>query len=113
METGTVKIISDCKKINEKTMSYEFKLNIFRIIQEQLNNILKHAEASEIKLGLVEKKKSLYLSISDNGKGFDPIEKSKGIGIINIKSRALSFNGIFSLVSQPGQGCSLLIRFPL
>ena len=92
----------------------ELQLNIYRIIQEQLQNILKHAEATQINVGLKLKNNStLQLSISDNGKGFDTNNVSKGIGLQNIKNRAETFYGKYTLTSAPGKGCELQISIPL
>ena len=87
-------------------------MNVFRIAQEQLNNILKHARATEVTISLLQNKKSIILSISDNGVGFDTGKKQKGNGLDNIKSRAASYNGTGDFVSQPGQGCVLTVTFP-
>jgi signal transduction histidine kinase len=76
-----------------------------------LNNILKHADASEIKIEL--KKEGFYLTVSikDDGKGFDTSIDSKGIGLKNIKHRADLFNGIVQIKSSPGNGCKMKIIF--
>ena len=62
-------------------MDPEKQLAILRIIQEQFNNILKHAHASEATISLIADDKRLFLEIQDNGKGFDPQTTKKGIGI--------------------------------
>ncbi|HMK27146.1 MAG TPA: PAS domain S-box protein [Chitinophagaceae bacterium] len=113
MQINPVKISCVSKSFKENSVNDKFKLNIFRIVQEQLNNILKHARATEIRLSLVQTKKSIMLSISDNGVGFDTGQKRKGIGIANIKSRATSYNGTADFVSQTGQGCVLTVTFPI
>jgi PAS domain S-box-containing protein len=97
----------------EGSVNDKFKLNVYRIIQEQLHNILKHAGATEINISLLQNKRSIMLSISDNGIGFDTEKKQMGIGIANIKSRAMSYNGMAEFVSQPDLGCILTARFPL
>jgi PAS domain S-box-containing protein len=113
MQINPVKISCVLKSFKEKSVNDKFKLNIFRIVQEQLNNILKHAKATEVRLSLVQTKNSIMLSISDNGIGFDTGQKRKGIGIANIKSRATSYNGTADFVSQPGHGCVLTVTFPI
>ncbi|HJY23567.1 MAG TPA: PAS domain S-box protein, partial [Hanamia sp.] len=87
------------------------KLVIYRIIQEQLNNILKYADASEIKIELKKETEYLIVSIKDNGIGFDTSISSKGIGLKNIKHRAELFNGIVQIKSSPGNGCKMKIIF--
>jgi PAS domain S-box-containing protein len=89
------------------------KLNIFRIVQEQLNNILKHAAASSIKIHLSRQAENIVLVMADNGKGCNPHEKRKGVGITNIISRANLHNGVVSVVSSPGNGYQLTVLFAL
>jgi PAS domain S-box-containing protein len=97
----------------EDSMDNKFKLNIFRIVQEQMTNIIKHAEASEIDIGIVEKASRVLLSIADNGVGFDSSKKTAGIGMTNIVSRAKLYKGNANFISRPGQGCKLLVTFPV
>ena len=113
MQINPVKISCAFESFIEDSVNDKFKLNIFRIVQEELNNILKHAKATEITISLSQTKKSIILSITDNGVGFDTSKIRKGIGLANIRSRAASYNGIADFVSQPGQGCVLTVTFPL
>jgi PAS domain S-box-containing protein len=94
-------------------MDAKFNLNIFRIVQEQINNIIKHAKASLVKINYFQDEVSIILTISDDGSGFDTTKKSKGIGILNIKSRAKFYHGNASFQSEPGKGCALTVTFPL
>jgi len=96
----------------QDSMNNKFKLNMFRILQEQMRNIIKHAEASVIDISIVKKGPQIILSIADNGVGFDCGKKLAGIGMTNIISRAKRFNGNASFISKPGQGCRLLVSFP-
>lgn len=113
MEIYPIKISYSLKNFKEDSVNDKFKLNIFRIVQEQLNNILKHAKATKVILSLSQDKVSTVLLISDNGIGFDTGKKRTGIGVDNIKSRASSYNGTADFVSQSGQGCVLTVRFPV
>jgi PAS domain S-box-containing protein len=113
MEVNPVKISYEMKSFKEGNINNKFKLTVYRIIQEQLNNILKHAKAVEVSIKLLQTKKSIVLTISDNGIGFNTAEKAKGIGIANINSRATFYNGTTDLVSRPGQGCLLTVTFPV
>jgi PAS domain S-box-containing protein len=97
----------------DKILSDDQKLMIFRILQEQTNNIIKYADANNVTIGLKEKNNMVYLSIMDDGKGFDASIQSKGIGFINIYNRVDAFGGEMELISSPGNGCSLQINFPL
>jgi signal transduction histidine kinase len=91
----------------------KLSLNIYRIVQEQLNNILKHANASDVIIDLSQTKSGLTLIISDNGNGFDTSKKYKGIGITNIMSRAELYKGTANFISEAGKGCKLIVTFPL
>lgn len=113
MEVNPVKISCMLDSFAEHSVSHKFKLNIFRIVQEQLNNILKHAKASLVVISLSQDKKSVILCISDNGVGFDTSKKQEGIGLTNIKNRATSFNGTAEFVSKSAEGCVLTVLFPL
>jgi len=111
MEVNAVKIEFKAKDFIENSVNDKFKLNIYRIVQEQLNNILKHAKATKVVIKLLQNKKSVKLIISDNGIGFDTGKAGNGIGVTNIKSRAASFNGNADFISQPGNGCVLTVTF--
>jgi len=91
----------------------ELKLNIYRIIQEQINNILKHAEATHVSIRLISGNGYLTASVTDDGKGFNLKAKRKGIGITNMINRVESFNGELTITSNPGHGCTLLLKMPV
>lgn len=112
MEVNPIKISYRLDLLIENKVNDKFKLNVYRIMQEQLNNILKHSKATEVKISLSQNKKSIILSVADNGVGFDTGKKQEGIGIANIKSRSKSYNGRADFVSKPGQGCVLTVQFP-
>jgi signal transduction histidine kinase len=98
---------------NEQALDESFKINIYRIIQEQFNNIIKHAAATKVDLQLKQVEHSLTLLIQDNGKGFDKAQKTKGIGLANIIHRAALYNGRVTINSAPGEGCELVVVFNL
>jgi signal transduction histidine kinase len=99
--------------LREDRLDESLQLSIYRIAQEQLNNTLKYAEASKIKLLIHQIENSLELVIEDNGKGFDTRLKRKGIGFNNIITRAECFGGQVRIESTPGKGCRLWVQFPL
>lgn len=99
--------------LKEADLSNEVKISVYRIVQEQLNNIIKYAEASQIRIVLHQQADSFNLEIRDNGKGFDTNKKRNGIGITNMVNRASIFNGKVTIESSPGNGCSLLVHFEL
>jgi PAS domain S-box-containing protein len=96
----------------EEDVSYEFKLSIYRIVQEQMNNILKHAKAKEVVIELY-RDEVIRLSVNDDGIGFDTKKKRKGIGIHNIQTRVGLYGGKINIHSEPGQGCQLRVEFPI
>jgi len=91
----------------EENLPANLKLTLFRIVQEQINNIIRHAQATTILIQLQNDAEELMLSVSDNGHGFNPSVKSNGSGLSNIKSRAQLFNGHTEIRSSAGKGCSL------
>ena len=97
---------------NENTIPDKLKLTIYRIVQEQLSNIFKHASANKIILKLIRHSEKIVVTIKDDGKGFDATLKTNGIGLINIRTRASLFNGEVNINSSPGNGCELIVRFP-
>lgn len=84
-------------------------LLLFRIIQEALTNILKHAEATEIILSLFYQNNSLKLKIIDNGKGFNHLAPQNGLGLMNIRHRTKLLRGRLNIHSVLGLGTSILI----
>lgn len=88
------------------------KLAVYRILQEHLTNVVKHAEAKHVEVTLRQSRDKLTLIVVDDGKGFDTTQKTKGIGLRNMCSRAESLTGIFSIDSQPGKGSTLFVQFP-
>ena len=95
-----------------ENLSNNKKLIIYRIVQEQINNILKHSKATESQIELKTHNKRLQLLVKDNGIGFDPTKKAKGIGLNNIISRVEMHNGDMEIISSPGKGCMLKVEIP-
>ncbi len=100
------------QRVTEK-LSEDQQLMLFRIIQEQTSNIIKYAQADSVKILLNETGSNIHLLISDDGKGFDVKQKKKGIGLVNIMSRVEAFNGKISIISSPGNGCTLEVQMPV
>ena len=86
---------------------------LFRITQEQINNILRHAEARVIQIKLESDAEYIVLTIADDGKGFDPLNYKKGLGLTNITNRASLFNGVVEIEAAKGKGCRLSVTIPL
>lgn len=91
----------------------ELTLNIYRIFQEQMNNINKHAKATEIKVEFKLAQNHVNFKVSDNGVGFDQNLTEKGIGLNNIQHRVDALEGTFKVESAPGNGCKICINIPL
>lgn len=99
--------------LNEQQICEGVKLSIYRIVQEQVNNILKYARASSATVEVLQCEKNISLKIVDNGIGFDPCRKRTGIGLMNIENRAIAYSGTYEVRSAPGKGCFLLVKFPI
>jgi signal transduction histidine kinase len=112
MEAYPIKIHCSLDDAGEETMSGKFKLNIFRVFQEQLNNILKHARASTIHISFSLMKAGYTFTMEDNGVGVDTTKKMKGVGIYNIISRVELYKGEARFISGLGKGCLLVVHFP-
>lgn len=111
VETVTALNIEICdNEFNEDFLNEEQKTALYRIAQEQMNNILKHAKASNVRIHLSSSQEGIELSISDDGKGFDPSLKKNGIGFYNISNRVKLFNGSLIIDSTPGKGCLLSVH---
>jgi signal transduction histidine kinase len=89
------------------------QLNIFRMVQEQVNNILKHSGATRAVIKLLKLNNEIILSIADNGKGCDIKGKKNGVGIRNILSRVELFKGTLRIESKPGEGYQLYVTLPV
>ncbi|MDQ3020303.1 MAG: histidine kinase [Bacteroidota bacterium] len=102
----------------DKVFAPEVEINIYRIIQECLTNIIKHSEATEVIVRLKKLEKKISIFISDNGKGFD-VEKNfsdserKGFGLRGIPERVKLFGGDFKIESEPGTGTRIKIVIPI
>lgn len=94
-------------------MEAQKELLLFRIVQESLNNIVKHANASNINIILHFTDHALKLEVTDNGKGFNPEQHQQGNGLGNIAKRASLLNGHYGVRSCPGEGTSITIKIPL
>lgn len=88
---------------------------LYRVIQECINNVIKHAGASELDISLVKEEKEITATIEDNGRGFEPnnLKEKNGIGLKNIFTRIEFLNGTIDFTSAPGKGTQLAIFIPL
>lgn len=101
------------RHFSEEHLPENLKLMLFRITQEQVSNIVRHARANSIQIWLQSDAEYITLTISDDGRGFDPAHYKKGLGFTNISSRAGLFNGKVEIDAAPGKGCRLTVFIPL
>jgi signal transduction histidine kinase len=89
------------------------KIALYRILQEQINNIIKHAEATKVWISLYQRGNNVNLVIKDNGKGFDSKRKTNGMGLNSITSRVKVLGGTIYLKTAPQKGCLLWVSVPI
>ncbi|RYY41681.1 MAG: PAS domain S-box protein [Chitinophagaceae bacterium] len=89
------------------------QLTIYRILQEQLNNIVKHARATRVSVEITATEASVRICIADDGVGFDLQQKRSGLGLHNMKNRIEVFKGSMHIRTAEQEGCSICITFPL
>lgn len=99
----------------EKRAARPVETGLYRIAQEALNNILKHSRAREATVQLIKNKKTITLTIEDNGQGFDPARTKSataqsGMGLMNMRERAESLHATFSLTAEPGRGTEIIVQ---
>lgn len=87
--------------------------NLLRIAQEGINNAIKHARATQLRVRLIYKATTIGLSIQDNGRGFEPNSENGGFGLMSMSERASRISGQFTLRSQPGQGAEIHVKAPI
>lgn len=101
------------RKVNRNNFSETSKINIYRILQELLTNVVKHSRAKEVSLQLISHTDSLVISVDDDGIGFNTRETSRGLGLTGIASRVEMLNGELSVDSSPQNGTFISITLPL
>ena len=101
--------VSSDSEINWDTIDDKLKVTLYRIIQEAIQNIIKHAKANTVAIAFSVKAKLLYLTITDDGMGFDTNKKNQGIGLKNMKSRILKHQGEFRINAVTNEGTTITI----
>ena len=94
-------------------LSPEVESSLYRLAQEALTNITKHADASRVELTLVHRDDVVELSVSDDGAGFDPHDAGEGFGLVGMRERVALAGGHLEIRSAPGKGATLRARLPL
>jgi two-component system sensor histidine kinase UhpB len=103
--------IDDMARVRQKPALYETAL--FRIAQESLTNVARHAHTQHVSVFLRQQQDSMCLRIHDDGCGYDPTQYHAGTGIVGMQERANSLGGTMRILSQPGQGTTIEAIFPL
>ena len=116
-ETGEhsgMKVVFDCQG-DLDTMHKKLKTYIYRIAQEALNNIVKHSNATELKLHLYREEDYVNLRIDDNGKGFilEEAAMERGNGLYNMRERVMLLHGTFTINSVINKGTTIIVRLPI
>jgi len=99
--------------IDWEAINNTYKVNIYRIIQESLQNINKYSQAQHAGVEIIQKENDLTIVVTDNGIGFDPEKAKGGIGLKNLRKRADALKGILNINSQIGKGSVIEVVFPL
>jgi len=110
--TSKVRINRQISGMELGCLNQDIHIGIYRILQEQINNILKHAEATEVTIKLERRENFIHLLITDNGKGFQVHTSRNGIGLMNMRTRAENLSGTFEINSKPGKGCCVEVVVP-
>lgn len=113
-QSGALKVSYQSIGMQNRAMSQNTAIPVYRIIQELVNNVIKHAAASTAIVQLSHDSNLISITVEDDGKWFDPVasDKAKGIGWTNIRSRVEYLKGRFNIQSTPGQGASIHVEFP-
>lgn len=111
--TTTPNITLDNEVENRLIFSSVVGMNLFRVVQESINNGMKHSEASDITIQFKLQNSALEISIADNGKGFNKNDVLLGNGLSNIEERINSINGTAEIISEISKGTQILIKLPL
>jgi len=111
-DTGEVKVIYT-SNISDGYLTKEHELNIYRIVQELVNNALKYSQCAQIEISLQEVDHKLIIAVADDGVGMSVDKDAAGIGLNNINSRVDSLQGTISIDSAEGKGVSAIIELPL
>jgi PAS domain S-box-containing protein len=97
-----------------RQLTREQSTAVFRIVQESLTNVTKHAQASRVEVALLDDGSELTVSVRDNGRGFDPAQRpAEGFGLLGVRERAYLVGGTSAIVSAPGEGTEVEVTLPL
>jgi two-component system NarL family sensor kinase len=111
-QSGAIRLDYLSFEVQETSIPDAAAAAVYRIVQELVNNILKHAEARTALVQLIRKENTLSITVEDDGKGFDvqTLESSTGIGYLNLRNRVAYLNGTIDIKTEPGGGTSVNIE---
>jgi PAS domain S-box-containing protein len=111
-----VKVELHAADLESHRLTAELELALYRIVQEALTNVMKHAEASRVSLILNRRGRDVVAIIEDNGRGFEPEAQKqspiRGLGLLGMRERAAQLRGQVTVESQPGHGTTVFVRLP-
>ncbi|MBL0305500.1 MAG: sensor histidine kinase [Chitinophagaceae bacterium] len=112
-KSGIIKVVYQSMGMEQKMIEQSSALGLYRIVQELLNNVIKHAAATEVLVQVFSEKDKLVVNVEDNGKGIDPaiMEKAEGMGWKNIRSRVDLLNGKIDIQSAASKGTAVNLEF--
>jgi signal transduction histidine kinase len=96
----------------KQRLQKEYELSLYRITQELINNVLKHAEAKYVSLQIGQRDEKIILMVEDDGRGFDVSTHKDGFGLKNLDARTKLLQGTLTIDSKPGKGTNVLIEIP-
>ncbi len=123
LEAAIHKLLSDFQRTTgmvvsshlprSQSLTTEINTTLYRIVQESLTNISKHAHAKAVTVEIQQQPGMIHLTIVDNGNGFNPTQNTTGFGLQGMQERAAAVGGKFHIETQPGAGCRISISLPL
>jgi len=101
-------------RLNDRRLDPAVETTLYRVLQEALNNIVRHADATRVGVLLEANEKEVRMIVEDDGRGFDPDgEPGKRLGLLGMRERLSLVSGALEVESTPGGGCTLFVRVPL
>jgi two-component system, sensor histidine kinase LadS len=112
-ESSSLKINLKMEESIDKLIHKDLEINVYRILQESFNNVVKHAKASKIELEILQKSNVLEITFKDDGTGYDQNNNTIGQGILGIKERVSLLKGALNISSEQNTGTSIFISIPI
>jgi len=104
--------VSVASESTPENLPDEYKICIYRLVQEALNNAVRHSGAKNAKVVVERRAKSILVQVTDDGHGFDPA-RSRGMGILGMEERVKRLGGTLTVESQPGKGAAVTAELPI